>query len=156
MVKRLRQMGFTIICLAVLLAGAALRVQAGWPAALGAAAPAPGQAPDGLKETVLNFYHLVDKGQYDQAYDLAMENKWQSSGGTPVATGLTGKDEFVAELSDELGANGMGLNIVSIEMVSAAPLPAAEQLPAEYSALWTLKHLSTGMAVDGVYRAEIR
>ena len=157
---------FILVCIALFLVGGGLRLATGglslpWAAV---AAGFPGAASTGRSEQVpseagtivLDFYRAVDKGRYADAYALALENRWsQAAGDASEAVGLTAEDQFVNSLTDELGANGMSLNIISIDMFDMAPLPSVEQKPEVYPELRTLRFLPAGTRVASVYRVHV-
>jgi len=105
---------------------------------------------------VLDFYNAVDKGRYADAYDLTLENHWSQAGGdVSEVDGLTTEDQFVSSLTDELGANGMSLNIIAIQTLDQTPLPRAERNPEVYPELSVLESLPAGARVEQVYRVHV-
>ncbi len=154
---------FTLICLTLFLFGAYLRLRAGWSpfpsTATASTLPISEQSDVSLAEldeTVLDFYKLVDNGNYQAAYQLSLENKWREVGEDEyVAAGLTSEEEFVETLSNEIGSNGMGLNIIAIDIVEAALLPSDRWKLEEWPELLTLNSLPRKAKVQGVYEVEV-
>ena len=105
---------------------------------------------------VLDFYNAVDKGRYADAYGLTLENHWSQAGSdVSEVDGLTTEDQFVSSLTDELGANGMSLNIIAIQTLDQTPLPRAERNPEVYPELLALESLPAGARVEQVYRVHV-
>jgi hypothetical protein len=122
------------LLLAALAAGALLRAGSGttlvssnlvFSAGLPAALPG-NRTPE---DTARSFYLLLDRGEYEKAWDLALEPDW--NGGTRVPlrrpleasgplSGWTPRQAFVERLTDELGAGGYWLKLNEVE-ASAAP-----------------------------------
>jgi hypothetical protein len=153
---------FILICLVLFAAGGLLRIQSGWIALPQPAAAknlvnelnAESQAQ--LQQTVLNFYHSVDKGRYVEAAQLSFENKWQKlADKSYIPIGLVSPDEFSEVLSDEIGSNGMGLNIISIEIRGEAPLPIEQWAGANRPELLTLQFLAAETPLKGIYEVEV-
>ena len=160
---------FILVCSALFLIGGALRLATGglnlpWisaGASLSSTALAAGteaeQVPPEVAATVLDFYRAVDKGRYAEAFALALENRWsESADGGYQVDGLASEDQFVTALTDELGANGMELNIISIEAVDQVVLPPAEQMPEKHPELGTLQFLPAGTRIEHIYRAYVK
>ncbi len=155
---------FLLICLTLFALGALLRIQSGWmglPQATAAenldiSAELSLESQAQLRETVLNFYHAVDKGRYTEAAALSLETRWQKLADksyTPI--GLTSPDEFSQLLSDEIGSNGMGLNIISIEVRREAAVPAEQWQAATRPELLTLNFLPADAPLTGIYEVEV-
>ncbi|MFN8455189.1 MAG: hypothetical protein U0401_11070 [Anaerolineae bacterium] len=155
---------FMLICLTLFAVGALLRIQSGWMVlpqaaaaqnlAISAELSAESQAQ--LRAIVLNFYHAVDKGRYTEAADLSFETRWQKLADksyTPI--GLTSPDEFSQLLSDEIGSNGGGLNIISIEVRRETPVPAEQWSAAKRPELMTLHFLPPDAPLTGIYEIEV-
>ncbi len=157
---------FVLVCIVLFAIGAGLRLTAPDPispapvAAMDlqpAAAPATAEpVPLDVSATVLNFYHAVDKGDYASAYALALENHWSpAEDGTLRVDALATQDEFVSMLADELGANGMSLNIIAIEAQDEAFfIPTAQDME-DLAELQTLEFLPTGAPVTELYRVRL-
>jgi hypothetical protein len=113
-------------------------------------------APVEVGATVLDFYAAVDKGRYADAYAMALENRWSpGADGAPEVAGLATEAEFVDSLARELGANGMGLNIIAIQALEEVRLSAEEKAPEFYPELLTLESLPAGQRVKHVYRVHV-
>lgn len=158
-----KDLRFILICLLLFVVGGLLRIQSGWivwPQQV-EASPKSNQelSPEALVElqrAVLDFYNLVDKGRYTEAYQLSFENRWvKSENGTYSTTGLITQDEFVDVLSNEIGGNGMGLNIINIEVVGQSPLAADQWMSAARPELQILKSLPDDVQVQGIYEVEV-
>jgi hypothetical protein len=109
-----------------------------------------------LNQTVLDFYHLVDKGNYAAAYQLSFENRWlKGAEKSYTPKGVTSQEEFIDTLSDEIGSNGMGLNIISIEVLGQTPLPATDWAASNRPELHPLKTLALGSQVEAVFEVEV-
>ena len=160
---------FILVCSAFFLIGSALRLATGglnlpWisaGASRSSTAVAAGteaeQVPPEVATTVLDFYRAVDKGRYAEAFALALENRWsESADGGYQVDGLASEDQFVTALTDELGANGMELNLISIEAVDQVFLPPAEQMPEKHPELRTLKFLPAGTRAGRVYQVYVK
>lgn len=141
-----RDTRFWAICLAVFVLGAGLRVGAGatglpWSPARARGQPevtaANRELPAEAAQQVLEFYRAVDKGRYADAYALALENHWQK-GETLQVDRLVQEDEFVSALENELGANGMALNIIAIQAVTQTLVSRQELDAARYPELKAL------------------
>jgi hypothetical protein len=153
---------FVVVCAILFLAGSALRVAAGvvtlpWSQASPAAAPGARvnrALPAEAVELVLSFYEAVDKGRYAEAYGASLENHWQTADTVQVDR-LTQEDEFVAALSDELGANGMSLNIVALQALTHTVVLRQELDPARYPELSTLDLLPAGNQVRQLGQVEL-
>ncbi len=114
------------------------------------------QVPAEVGATVLDFYAAVDKGRYADAYAVALENHWSpGADGAPQVIGLATEEEFVDSLAKELGANGMGLNIIAIQALEEVRLSAEEKVPELYPELLTLESLPAGQRVKHVYRVHL-
>ena len=81
-----KDLRFILICLLLFMVGGLLRIQSGWialPQPVEASSIfSPELSPEmsaELQQTVLDFYNLVDKGRYDEAHQLSLENKWLSA-----------------------------------------------------------------------------
>lgn len=164
MTKSNNNLRFVLICLIFFTIGALLRIQSGrlvWPQPAQAKTIPVIQELDAaaaaeLQETVLNFYHLVDKGHYEEAYHLSVENKWQQlEDETYTPVGLTSQAEFVEVLSDEIGTNGMGLNIINIEVLGQAPLSPEQRTSSAHPELQTLNFLPKNTDLQSVYQVEV-
>lgn len=162
--KSNRDVRFGLICLVLFGLGGLLRIQSGWlalPQPAEASSLALNQELDEtalveLNRTVLDFYHLVDKGNYAAAYQLGFENKWLKSAEKSYApNGLTSQDEFIDILSNEIGSNGMGLNIISIEILGQTPLPPTDWSAPNRPELQTLKALAPESQVEAVFEVEV-
>jgi hypothetical protein len=164
-----RDLRFILVCSVLFLIGGALRLVTGglnlpWSSAgasLSLAASAAGtgaeQVPPEVAATVLDFYRAVDKGRYAEAFALALEDRWsESADGAYQVDGLVSEDQFVTALTDELGANGMELNIISIQAVDQVALSPAEQMPERHPELGTLKFLPAPTRVERVYRVYVK
>jgi hypothetical protein len=145
------------------MAGSLLRIQSGWLALpkLAVAKTLPviqeldTEATAELHETVLDFYNLVDKGNYVEAYQVSYENKWlKTDEGQPTSIGLISQDEFVDTLSSEIGPNGMGLNIISLEILGQWPLPSEQWTSSDRPELQALNFLPYE-EIQGVYEVEV-
>ncbi len=137
---------------AALLLGALLRA-AGGTALLstnltyGAAASGPllpgARTPE---DAARRFYLLVDRGEYGQAWELALEPDWAGGARLPYRRALappapgepggapfswTAKEAFVARLTAELGAGGYGLKLNDVTAAREAlpPAPGAASAP---------------------------
>ena len=158
-----KDLRFILICLLLFMVGGLFRIQSGWivlPQRVEASSVLSQElSPEALVElqqTVLDFYNLVDKGRYEQAHQLSFENKWlKSAEGTYVPTGLISKDEFVDVLSNEIGGNGMGLNIISLEVLGQSPLAPELWTSVNHPELQTLNSLPEEVQVQGVYEVEV-
>ena len=158
-----KDLRFVLICLLLFMVGGLLRIQSGWialPHPVEASSTfSPELSPEmsaELQQTVLDFYSLVDKGRYDEAYQLSLENKWlKLEEGIYTTNGLIGQDEFEEVLSNEIGGNGMGLNIISIEVTGQSPLAPDRWASGEYPELRTLDSLPDGIQVQGIYELEV-
>ena len=155
---------FLLICLMLFLLGGFLRVRSGWMplprSAQEATSPVVEEQSDellaGLRETVLDFYRLVDNGEYADAHSLCFEGKWQKlEGGEHRVVGLTSQEEFSNSLDNELGSNGMGLDIIRIDVMVPTLLPSEQWMPADRPELWTLDFLPNGLRVKNVYEVEV-
>lgn len=159
---RYRNLRFTLVCLAMFLVGGLLRLQAGWlslawPVGTSGVFAAPNldnEAMAALQATVVNFYTLVDKGRYQEAYQLGFETKWQKlESGAYASVGLVPVEEFAGTLSDEIGSNGMGLNIVSIGITSQAALAAEQWQAIDRPELQALSFVPA--QVQNIYEVEV-
>lgn len=158
-----KDLRFIVICLMLFLVGGLLRLQAGWSPRLWSAAAGSVSVEElsdeqlaELNETVLKFYKSIDTGNYEEAYQLAFENKWQKSEGEEYAlVGLTSEEEFVSRLTAEIGNNGMRLNIIGIEVLGQSPLPPEHWTPEERPELYALQHLPSEAWVGSVYEVEV-
>ncbi len=162
--KSKQDLRFSLICLVLFCLGGLLRIQSGWlawPQQVSASSLALDQelneaALAELHQTVLDFYHLVDKGSYAAAYQLSYENKWlKSAEKSYTPNGLTSQDEFIDVLSNEIGSNGMGLNIISIQVQGQRPLPPEEWSVPNRPELQTLKALPSESQVQAVFEVEV-
>ena len=85
--------------------------------------------PPGVKTpeaVVKSFYMFIDTGEYERAWEISLEPDWRR-GRTAVTyrdevregpgsfPGWTGKDRFVARLTQSLGEKGKGITLNSIE-----------------------------------------
>jgi hypothetical protein len=154
---------FISICLTLFLLGGFLRLQAGWSpfpwTTMANTLPSKEHGDEQLaelSETVLKFYNLVDKGNYKEAYQLAFETKWQKVGEQEyAAAGLTSQEEFIQRISDEIGSNGMGLNIISIGVQGQSLLPPEEWKFEDRPELWTLDFLPDASQVQSIFEVEV-
>jgi hypothetical protein len=121
------------LLLTALAAGALLRAGSGaalvssnlvYAAALPAALPGTRTPQD----TASSFYLLLDRGEYEEAWDLALEPDWNLGIRVPLRrsleasgplSGWTAKQTFVERLTDELGAGGYWLKLNSVESAVA-------------------------------------
>lgn len=98
--------------------------------------PGEMQNPTGSKtpeEAVKSFYVLIDRGEYEKAWELSLEPDWTggvrgygykdelSSSGKEFM-GFTGRETFVKRLDEELGRNGGGITLRSIEAEVMEPI----------------------------------
>lgn len=154
---------FILVCVVLFVIGAGLRLASGglripsFSGQLGLSLPASlaesELVPVQVGNTVLDFYNAVDKGRYAEAYALTLETHWsQTADGVSQVDGLTTEDQFVSSLTDELGANGMSLNIIAIQTLDQIPLPLVERNPEVYPELLALESLPAGARVEQVYR----
>lgn len=159
-----RDLRFVLICLVLFALGGLLRIQTGWivlawpveASNLPSSQELSEEALLELKQVVLDFYQLVDKGNYAEAYQLSFENKWlKMESGVYKPNELTSQEEFIDTLSNEIGGNGMGLNIISIEVVGQAPLPPSQWLSPDRPELYTLEMLPAETRVQGIYEVEV-
>lgn len=112
--------------------------------------------PTGLGETVRKFYEAADRGLYKEAYQLALENKWQAKApDTYALAGLTSQDEFVHALTEQWGDNGVDLTINEMDLLSASPLGTNRPLPSEWPELYTLADLPADTLVEDIYEVQI-
>lgn len=158
-----RDARFWGICALIFLLGSGLRFAAGsavWPWL-----PERGQShtvasvlnrdlPAEATQLALNFYQAVDKGRYADAYATALENHWQA-GDAPLVDRLTEAEEFVTALQDELGENGMGLNIIAIQAVTHTVVLREELDPVRYPELEALAFLPAGLKLKQIGRIEL-
>ena len=157
---------FVLVCAILFLIGGGLRLTAGGsippstatalelPSATPARGPEP--VPPEVSATVLDFYNAVDKGRYAEAYALALENHWsQAADGAAQVDGLATEDKFVSLLTDELGANGMSLNIIAIEPLDQALFTPAETDAEKYPELRILDFLPSGAGVTHLYQVHM-
>ena len=164
MTKNSNNRRFVLVCLIIFALGILLRIQSGW-----LVLPQPARAKTvpviqelnaeamaELQETVLDFYHLIDKGKYEEAYHFSFENKWQQlENETYVPAGLTSQTEFVEVISNEIGTNGMGLNIISIEILGHSALSPEQWTSPDFPELQTLTFLPEDTELQGVYQVEV-
>lgn len=77
------------------------------------------------EDTVRSFYLLIDRGSYEQAWEMSVEPNWKGvsfvpykdevvAGSSPNIT-WTGKEEFSRRLEMELGVNGIWLRLHDVE-----------------------------------------
>lgn len=85
--------------------------------------------PPGTKtprDTAVSFYMLIDSGDYEQAWEMALEPDWVSEGddvsyfdevgpGHGVFQGWTKKEEFVRRLTEEIGKRGGKIRLSNFE-----------------------------------------
>ncbi len=112
------------------------------------------ELPPEAVQQVLDFYRAVDKGRYVEAFQISLENHWQV-GETPTVDRLTHEDEFVAALDKELGAKGMGLNIVAIQPVTQTVVLRSEIDSAVYPELAVLDVLPAGAKAAELGRVQL-
>lgn len=155
---------FVLISVVLFLVGGWLRVASGglslpsfnFGAGLSLPFASSQAVPAEVGATVLDFYAAVDKGRYADAYAVALENHWSpGADGAPEAIGLATEEEFVDSLAKELGANGMGLNIIAIQALEEVRLSAEERIPELYPELLTLESLPAGQRIKHVYRVHV-
>jgi hypothetical protein len=122
--------------------GVVLRIVSGHPVILSDLIYAPGirQTFPGTRtpeNTVKSFYHLLDRGEYDRAWEISVEPDW--IGGDLVVnyfdevkedrgrfSGWTGKEKWVQRTTWELGTGGTGITLKSVEARIKRPLDPAE------------------------------
>lgn len=165
MTPKSNDLRFWLVCLTLLALGGLLRIQSGWivlPQAAAAknldvSAELSAGAQAQLQQTVLNFYQAIDKGRYAEAAQLSFETEWQKLADkksyTPI--GLTSPEKFSQALSDEIGSNGMGLNIISIEVRGQTPLPVEQWAAPNRPELLTLLAIPPEPAISGIYEVEV-
>ncbi len=162
--KSKQDLRFSLICLVLFGLGGLLRIQTGWLAwpehaeasSLTLSQELNETALAELHQTVLDFYYLVDKGNYAAAYQLSLENKWlKSAEKSYTPGGLTSQDEFIDILSNEIGSNGMGLNVISIEVLGQTPLPPTDWAVPNRSELQMLKALALESQVEAIFEVEV-
>ena len=158
---------FILICLALFLAGGFLRYQSGWltlprqvevptPLAVLRQSEQSEQLPPGLRETVFNFYEWIDRGYYNEAHQVSLENKWLERGpDTYVRVGLTPQEEFVNALNREWRVNGTDLSIVTMDLLGVSRLPPERRVPAERPELYTLADLPPEIPVEDIYEVAV-
>ena len=128
------------LLLSALAAGALLRAGSGtalvssnltYAAALPASLPGT-RTPE---DTASSFYMLLDRGENEKAWDLALEPDWNIGIRVPLRrsleasgplSGWTAKQTFVERLTDELGAGGYWLKLNSVESAAATGQIALE------------------------------
>lgn len=167
---------FLAVILVLFLAGAGLRWREGRSPATPAPAagastrpptlvgpsftPITSSSPNGgsaAAETVLKFYDAVNRGRYEEAAALGLENHWRKTAPlTYQLDGLTPEATFVQALESELVSDGFVITIHSIEALSATALPPAQQNPATQRELWALTALPPGREADGLYEVPVR
>jgi hypothetical protein len=91
---------------------------------------AAGPAPNGTPEsTVLSFYELIAKGEYEKAWGLSVEPVWKGARETAyrdavlaaaAPEGWTPEKEFVSRCEEDIGY-GMKLNGIRAVALPAAP-----------------------------------
>ena len=96
--------------------------------------------PPGVKTPeaiVKSFYMFIDNGEYDRAWEISLEPDWrrdrtavtyrdevrEEPGSFP---GWTGRDSFVARLTQSLGESGRGITLNNIETHESDKLPIDE------------------------------
>jgi hypothetical protein len=131
-----------LIVVGVLVVGAAVRIAGGVPLVqtdllMGSPAPGPesgsaGRAPGDTspESAAASFYEFVQKGEYDKAWDVALEPDWSGSAAgasylkevsaTPRPAGWTGESEFVSRCNDDIGS-GIKLNGIQVVRLESAP-----------------------------------
>ena len=155
---------FVFVCLVIFIAGGLLRLQSGWitiswlirSSALPVRLDLDSEALAEMQATVLNFYNLVDKGRYAEAYQLGFENKWQKlASGEYRPVGLVPTEEFVDRLNQEIGSNGMGLNIISLEVMSQTVLSPDQWHVSDRPELQALNFIPDKVLTESIYEVEI-
>lgn len=112
--------------------------------------------PRGLRETVLGFYERLDRGHYSEAFQISLENQWVEKGQETYAPmGLTSQADFVAALTQEWGANGVDLNVISVDVIDGAPIAPIPQASRERPELFALDSLPSGTRVEEMYEVQI-
>lgn len=122
--------------------GVVLRIVSGHPIILSDLIYAPGirQTFPGTRtpeNTVKSFYHLLDRGEYERAWEISVEPDW--TGGDLVVnyfdevkedrgqfSGWTGKEKWVQRTTWELGTGGTGITLKSVEARIKSPLDPTE------------------------------
>ncbi len=77
-------------------------------------------------DTAVSFYMLVDSGDYEQAWEMALEPDWVSEGidvsyvdevgpGHGDFQGWTKKEDFVGRLTEEIGKRGRKIRLSNFE-----------------------------------------
>lgn len=155
---------FVLACAGALVLGGILRLQP-WLDRAASVSPAAAEAtetpsalrlPERLVGVLLDFYDLVDRGQYEKAYDLALENVWQPTfGEIYVHKGLTERKEFVDALNTELEPNGLNLAIFAIRVASGGPLPIPAEPGLARTEFAVLDHLPGGLELASLYEVEL-
>ncbi len=151
---------FVLICLFLFIAGFLLRLRAGWlvlpwftasPTNNASTTP-PLALPPGLAETVMDFYQWLDRGDYQDAFQVSLENKWQARmPDTYVPIGLVPEVEFIQAATEAWGVNGADLTINQMMLVSAFRVDPETQLRSERPELYTLAALPPGDPVEEIY-----
>jgi hypothetical protein len=85
------------------------------------------------ENTVKSFYHLLDRGEYDRAWEISIEPDW--TGNDPGVSyfdevkedadrfsGWTGREKWVQRATWELGEGGTGITLKSVEARIKGPL----------------------------------
>ncbi len=78
------------------------------------------------EDTVKSFYMSIDNGDYEEAYEMALEPNWTGAGidvsfreavvaDPSIFHGWTQRERFVERSRGELGVRGDGINLNSIE-----------------------------------------
>ncbi len=156
---------FALVCLFLFVGGALLRVRSGWltlPRLTPSVAPGAGEVtaiplPPGLGETVLNFYRWLDRGSYQNAYQISLVDKWQvRAPKIYVPAGLASEQEFTQAATEAWGVNGADLTINEMGLVSALRLDAEQRQPSEHPELYALAALAPYIQVEDVYEVGVR
>lgn len=138
-----------------------MRWSAGWSpmdymSTTASAAAIHSQATSRLIESVLRFYHLIDDGQYAQAYALCLENKWQIPAEEEASiVGLVTEQEFVQTLNQEIGPQGLGQDIIKIAVTNIEPLTITDPMLSGYPELHTLHFLEASYQVRNIYMVTV-
>jgi|GEM_PF-1476550 len=153
---------FWLISLALLICGAIMRLSSGWiplsdiEAEVSAAEINTEEASQ-LIDSVLRFYRLIDDGKYTEAYQLCLENKWQVSNDTGASiVGLVTQEEFVQTLTQEIGPQGLGQDIIQITVTDVRPFATAGQDLSKHPELQTLRYLSPLQQVKNIYLVTVQ
>jgi len=89
------------------------------------------------ENTARSFYLHIDRGEYDRAWELSLEPDWAGSDmeelffrevaeGPEGFSGWTPKERFIERTSWELGADGTGVTLKSVEARILRPVDMVE------------------------------